>query len=198
MNMNTKQLVLEAANALLSRPDAPALYQQLVDVLSLPGKFKVKLADEASVLNPLLTMARNDRPRFDGVIALVEQKREASGLEPLQAPKENKFDKNEYQRLLMAERRVRMVKAADIENMRRPASGQLVGSARLDFMRRQQSKWMERFETLLQGAFGPGPISKDDRAKTAAEFWATVDQELAESEAAVMRWIQNGRKGIAP
>lgn len=196
--MDTKQLVLDAANALLKHPEAPALYQQLVDVLSLPGKFKVKLADEASVLNPLLTMARNDRPRFDGIIALIEQKRADKGMEPLQAPKENKFDKNEYQRLIMAERRVRMTKAADIENMRRPASGQLVGSARLDFMRRAQAKWMERFDALLNGAFGPGPIRKEDRTKTATEFWATVDRELAESEAAVMRWVQNGRKGIAP
>ena len=196
--MDTKQLVLEAANTLLKHPAAPQLYQQLVDVLALPAKFKVKLADEASVLNPLLTMARNDRPRFDSVIALVEQKRAASSLEPLQPPKDHKFDKNEYQRLLMAERRVRMTKAADIENRCRPASGQLVGSARLDFMRRAQAKWMERFEALLLDKFGPGPICKDDRTQLSMEFWATVDQELDEHEAAVMRWVQNGRKGVAP
>jgi len=196
--MDTKQYILDAANTLLNHPDAPALHKQLTDVLALPSRLKVKLADDAAVLNPLLTMARNDRPRFDRVIALVERRRLDRMLPPLVAPKEDKFDLNAYQRLLMAERRVRMTKAADIENMRRPTSGKLVGSARLDFMRRQQSKWMERFNTRLRGEFGSGPISKEARAQASKEFWSTVDQELTDAESRVARWIQGGRTGVAP
>jgi len=196
--MDNKQLVLDAANALINDPSASEMYHQLIEVLRLPSGLKVKLADEASVLNPLLKLGRDDIIKFNRVIDMVELRREARGLEPLKTPPDNKFDKNEYQRVLMAERRVRMVKAAEVENLQRPPSGQLVGNARMDFIKMQQSKWSKRLKERLEATFGLGPISKKDRAKVSEDFWAEIDQELEAAEEAVLRWIQNGRKGSPP
>jgi hypothetical protein len=113
-------------------------------------------------------------------------------------PGEAPFNKNEYQRKLMAERRARTVKASEVENLRRPPSGQLIGHARMEFQRVQQKKWSTRLDELVATRLGAGPVAKADRARIAEEFWASVDQELDEAQAAVYQWIQSGRKGPAP
>jgi hypothetical protein len=197
--VDTKQHILDAANVLINDQDASGLFQQLLDVLLLPDKYKVKLDGAASVLNPLLRLAREDNVKFSRVIDMVELRRSARGMTALRPdPSEKKFDKNEYQRKLMAERRVRMVKAAELENLRRPPSGQLIGHARMDFQRVQQNKWSNQLATCITNQLGTGPISKEARAKVAETFWDSVDGQLADDEAAVLRWIQTGRKGPAP
>ena len=197
--MDNKQLLLDAANVLINDPQASTLYKQLMDVLGLPDTLPVKLAGDASALNPLLNLGRQNRDKLNRVIDMVELRREARGMEPLRLPTaEKKFDKNEYQRKLMADRRVRMVKASDIENLRRPPSSQLIGHSRMEFQRVQQGKWSARLAARVTQQLGAGPASKEDRARVSEQFWAEVDQELAEAEAAVLRWIQSGRKGPAP
>ena len=197
--MTDKHLLAEAANTLIHSSEAPEMYQTLLEVLGLPLKLPVKLTGEASVLNPLLAMARRDRGAFDRVIDLIESKRASREMSPLRQPQEEKkFDKNRYQAELMAERRSRAVKAASIENLRRPPSGQLVGNSRMDFMQMQLGKWSTRFKLICDAAKTGKTLSKARRQALSAEFLEAIDRELEESEAAVYRWIQNGRKGECP
>lgn len=197
--MTDKQQLAEAANTLIHDNKAPEMFKTLLDVLGLPPTLPVKLSGEASVLNPLLTMARNDREAFNRVIDLIESKRASREMSPLRQPvTEAKFDKNKYQAELMAERRVRQIKAVDIENLRRPPSAQLEAHPRMEFMRVQQSKWMRQLEAQLAARKTGKTITKAQRQEISAQFWQGIDRELEEAEAAVYRWIQNGRKGEAP
>lgn len=194
-----KQHELDAANLLLKAPDAPALFKMLMEVLALPDRLKVKLADDAAPLNPLLALARRDRNRFDRLIAVIEDKLAALGRDPLAPPNAPKvFDKNEYQRELMAQIRQRTFKAAATENLRRPPSGQLVGHARLDFMKAQHRKWMSRLEAHLAAAKTGKTMTKARRQELSTVFWEQIDRELEAEEAAVYQWIQNARRGLAP
>ena len=197
--MTDKEQLAESANALLHNLEAPELYRTLLEVLGLPLKLPVKLTGEAAVLNPLLAMARRDRETFTRVIDLIETKRADRELPPLRGLAEKaKFDKNTYQAELMAERRSRAVKAVDIENLRRPPSSQLVGHPRMEFMRVQQGKWMEQLNVHLTAQKTGKTMTKAQRQAISEPFWAQVDRELEEAEAAVYRWIQNGRKGECP
>lgn len=197
--MTDKQQLAEAANALIHSPEAPEMYQTLLEVLALPLKLPVKLSGGMSILNPLLAAARRDREAFDKVIDLIESRRASRAMEPLRPlTPEHKFDKNEYQRELMAERRVRQIKAVDIENLRRPPSAQLVGHPRMEFMRVQQGKWMAQLNALLDASSDGKTMAKSQRQEASAAFWASIDRHLEETEAAVYRWIQTGRKGEAP
>lgn len=197
--MTEKQLLAEAANTLINDNKAPEMFKTLLDVMGLPPTLPVKLSGEASVLNPLLTMARRDREAFNRVIDLIESKRASREMSPLRQPEtETKFDKNEYQRELMADRRVRQIKALDIENLRRPPSSQLIGHPRMEFMRVQQGKWTDQLETLLAAHKTGKTMTKAKRQEISAQFWQGIDLQLEETEAAVYRWIQTGRKGEAP
>lgn len=197
--MTDKHLLAEAANTLIHSSEAPEMYQTLLEVLGLPLKLPVKLTGDASVLNPLLAMARRDRSAFDRVIDLIESKRASREMSPLRQPRtEAKFDKNEYQRELMADRRVRQIKALDIENLRRPPSSQLIGHPRMEFMRVQQGKWTDQLEAILVANKTGKTMTKAKRQAISAQFWQGIDRELEESEAAVYRWIQSGRKGECP
>lgn len=191
--------IAAAANILLKHPEAPELFKMLTDVLALPDRLKVRLSEDAAVLNPLLYVARQDRSRFDRLIAVVEDKRASLGRPPLRPDADDApFDKNKYQRELMASIRVRTFKAAATENLRRPPSGQLIGAARLDFMKVQRKKWMARLDPMLAAARAGGTMTKEQRQAISGKFWDQVDAELEADEAAVHNWIQSGRRGPAP
>lgn len=197
--MTDKEQLAESANALLHDPQAPEMYHTLLEVLGLPLKLPVKLTGDAAVLNPLLALARRDRETFTRVIDLIESKRARQELPPLRCPLEKaKFDKNKYQRELMAERRSRAVKAVDIENLRRPPSSQLIGHPRMEFMRVQLGKWSARFDERVAAVKVGKTMPKAQRQTLAAEFLDSLDRELEIAEAAVYRWIQSGRKGECP
>lgn len=213
-----RQHEVTAANVLLKHPEAPALYEQMVKLLSLPDTVKAVLYDEGALLNPLIRLARRDRTRYNTVISVIEAKRAEQGFAPLVPDVDDKFDKNKYQRELMASIRLRTFKAAAIENLRRPPSGQLIGHSRLEFMRVQRGKWMAQLEALLEakrveiknktvpGATRPGDglhkwattMTKNQRQIISGQFWDRVDQELEEAEAKVYQWMQSGRVGPAP
>lgn len=197
--MEDREKLLLAANTLLRGAEAVELYRNLLDVAVLPRNLPVKLTGEAADLNPLLALYRADKAAFDNLIARIDARREQQSLPPLNAaPPKKKFDKNAYQRELMASIRSHTIPAARIENLRRPPSGQLVGAARLEFMRQQGKKWSVRLKAAIDAISDGRPISRDTRRMATDRFWGWIDKELAEQEAEVMRWIQNGRKGEAP
>jgi hypothetical protein len=197
--MQNKQDLLDAANILLRSPEAESLYKTLRSVTALPPNLPIKLSGGYIDLNPLLTLFRHDPTKFGTLMDHVDTRREQLGVPRLQCePVEVKFDKTDYQRDLMAERRRRQTRAAELENMKRPASEQLVGHAREDFMRMQQKRWTVRLEATLDTVRLGKTMTKEARQQISARFWDTVDRETDESELTVTRWVQDGRKGTCP
>lgn len=184
--MIDKTLLLEAVNALVKTEDATELFESFEAVARLPADLPVKLSGDAAVLNPLLALRRQDRTKFDGVIELIEGKREAAELPPLRQPDTPRgFDKVEYQRLFMDQKRQREGRAAAIENLRRPGRDKLVGTPRLEFMRVQASKWKEVRDGALRDAREAAgrTLSKAEVRDVLDAVWQTVDRELDAAEA---------------
>lgn len=197
--MEIKQQKMEAANLLLTNPNAPQMFAAMLEVAKLPDNLPVKLTGEASALNVLIPDYRTNRDSFDRLISLVEAKRAQYNMEPLiplVPPK--KFDKNEYQRGLMAVRRDRGLAAANTENLRRPPSAQLIGNSRLDFAKTRLTQWGKQLRAEIDALSGGKPMSKARRKEISEAFWSRVETQLIEDEASVLRWIQSGRKGEAP
>lgn len=193
--MNDKQELLQAANALLQFENAGGMFAALTKVMALPQNLPVDLSGNAAVLNPLLRLYRRDPLAYNGLMERIEARRAERGLPPLAEPGASGFDKNTYQAALMAEIRSRLFIAARVENLRRPPSSQLVGNARLEFMRGQRKKWMDRLKARLD--LEPTPLPKSRRREISADFWENIDAELETAVADAHRWIQNGRKATA-
>jgi hypothetical protein len=186
--MIDKTLLLEAVNTLVRSDDAGRLFADFEAVARLPPDLPIKLSGDAAVLNPLLALRRQDRAKFDGVIELIESKREAAGAPPLRTPETPKgFDKVEYQRLFMDQKRHRERRAVLVENMRRPGRDKLIGNARLEFMRVQAAKWKEVRDAALNAARETAgrTLAKAEVQEVLSAFWQKIDRELDDAEAEI-------------
>ena len=133
--------LIDSVNALVQDHNAQELYDTLTAVAFLARVHPIALTEHADILNPLLTLNRNDPDAFLRVLDLVDDKRVQAGLEPLRKVQESTYDKTEYMRNFMDAKRQRQRRAAEIENMFRAEADRLVGRARLDFMDAQSAKW---------------------------------------------------------
>lgn len=182
-----KQLVLEAVNDLIADPDPRPKVEAMDAVYQLSNRHPVRLAGHLSVLNPLLTIRRADEQAWEGIKRLIDEKRALRGLRPCWSePEPEAFldRKPAYQRDLMRERRYRMGRASNIENMQRPAHEQLRGDARMDFERMAHNKWAARRDEFLAKAVEAqgSPLTRARAAELRDEFWRMIDAELDEKE----------------
>lgn len=96
-------------------------------------------------------------------------------------------DKTAYMREFMQTKRIRMRRAAEIENLVRPPRDRLIGRAHLDFMDAVAAKWKaemdRRVEVARQAADG-GRLPKETLDAVRQQFWDTVDLQLSEAEQA--------------
>lgn len=179
-------------NILVQADNAGEMFEALQDVIPLARRLGVRLDGPLAVLNPLVALAVSNPEHYDNVLYLVETKREAAGLAPLD-PLRNaaeKFDKTEYQANFMQQKREREKRAAEIENMMRREQDRLVGKARLEFMQAQSAKWKRELDakiiTARAQSGAPGPDGKPSRIKKAQldairrSHWDAIDRELDE------------------
>lgn len=181
MEAQDKQLLLEAVNALIQSPQAHEWYDALTAAVPLAQRHPIKLSDGPAVLNPLLKLRLQDKIAYERVIGLVDQHRAKLGYDPLVPPVEPAgYDKVEYMREFMEQKRVRQRLAADTENLLRPERDKLVGNHRLEFMRRQSAKWKAQLDSHLQHAreASGGSLTKEQDRAARAAFWATIDRDL--------------------
>jgi hypothetical protein len=159
------------------------------------ARFRVRNPDawlgyELEPLNALVELASSDPKGFEGVQELIDGKRRDKGLRAIWPDKsEERFDKVEYQRILMQERRRRTGRAVDIENMQRPEKDRLVGTKRLEFENRTLARWGEELQTLLDNAraLNGGSLTRDQQRAIRDNFWSGVDQKLDDTESEVRR-----------
>ena len=181
--MSDRENLLQAVNLLILDDNAPTYYDALTIVAPIRENLPIGLTGPAEVLMPLVHMYRTDRDAYDRVLDLVDRKREMRGWPPLQ-PAPKGFDKVEYQRQFMDQKRQRERRAVEIENMLRPERDKLIGNARNDFMRHQSRKWKQRRDDMLEAArVAKGSrLSQDEYKGVIAGLWALVDQELDKLE----------------
>ncbi len=185
-----KQSVLEAVNDLIADPDPRPKVEALDVVFEVSNRHPVKLAAGMAVLNPLLRLRRENPQGWEGVKTLIDTKRAIKGLKPCwPAPEPESFDKPEYQRQLMAERRERPRRAVDLENMQRPAHAQLRGKPRLEYMDRTFAKWAAKRDRHLEACAEQkgSKLTREEAAQARDDFWRTVDRRMDEAEAAIRR-----------
>ena len=183
--MNSQHSLPDACAVLISHPDAVALFKTLQDVARLPANLPIELSGDSAVLNPLLALYRADRKGFDATLMLIENKRELKGRPPLAQPNApEKFDKDEYQRVFMDQKRVRERRAAEIENDPRPAKDRLRGNARIEFMRQQSARWKVRRDQVINAARAAcgGTLDQEHYNTILEQFWAGINDELTEME----------------
>lgn len=176
--------IRDALNVLIASPDARHLYNSLVTVAALQIAHPVWLGGEAEALNPLIDAYRNHREWFDRQMEKVDARRREALLAPLAPETDDGFDKVSYMREFMHTKRLRMRRAADIENLVRPARDRVIGRARTDFMDAQAAKWRaeldERVEAARESVGGRVPRETLDAVRQA--FWDDVDARLDAAE----------------
>lgn len=181
--MNRLEL-MNAVNLLSTSPHAQLLYGLLRAVIQAAVQRPLKTDDlQVGFLDAFVQLAVEDKGKYDAVIELVKRKRDELGLEPLEEPTPDKgFDKGEYQRDFMFEKRLRENFAADIENMIRPARDTLRGRTRMDFMQMQSRRWKEELDAALDTVRSHTPqggrASKDDLNAVRNTFWRNIDIQL--------------------
>ena len=183
---NASNETWRAVVALLATdPIAPVNYQALLATARLAKLHPVALTGEMAPLNHLVTLQTADPAAFARFMALVEKKRAMLGLSPLEDVKEDRFDKQEYMKHFMAQKRQRTTQAADIENLVRGNRNPLRGIPRLEFMRVQAAKWNEELERRINAvreSGGGGRIPKEKLDALRTQFWAWVDSQLDTAE----------------
>ena len=189
-----KQALLEAINDLIHDQSATFKVNALDEVGKLNRLYPVRLAGDLSILNPILTLVKEDPEAWDKVKSLIDRKRAVAGFDPLwpeSKPLSFADRKNEYQRQLMAKRRERANRAADIENMQRSERDQLIGNARLEFMRTVTNTWGKQRDARIEQAKSAAgrKLTKAELDTIRDRFWESVDTQLDEKEALVRREI---------
>lgn len=178
--MENRQAPIEAIDALVFDARAQRYYKSMMEVTKIPEELYVGLVYPATVVSPVLQLLREDPQGFDNVMELVDSKRKDRGWEPLTPDKPQGFDRNEYQREFMRNKRDRERRAVEIENYLRHARDKLIGSARLEFMRRVGNTWKKRRDQLLEDARAAhgGTLSQEQVRTILAKFWQQIDVEL--------------------
>lgn len=186
----SKQALVDAVGALVDLDNERA--QRYGHAVESMARFRARHPDawlgyELEPLNPLVALAETDTDGFSRVQLLIDEKRRARGAAPIWPDAaERGFDKPEYQRLLMQERRQRSRRALEIENMRRPERARLMGNARLEFENRVIAGWGNQLRDNLDKARkeAGGRLPKERLASIREAFWKRIDSQLDEEHEA--------------
>lgn len=184
---NKREALLRAVSRLVEDPDAVRLFDSLSTIARLARVHPVRMTGDAEDLNPLLDLSLEDPTAYERVLALIESKRARLGHGALVPPKETGFDKADYMRQFMDQKRQRQRRAAAIENMLRPERDKLVGRARLDFMDIRAAEWKSELDVLLARAresLGQR-LPREHLDAVRSQFWASIDKRLDDLEQGV-------------
>lgn len=179
---NLREALREAVVLLVENPEAKRLYDALEATVQVAKAHHpyVRLVADAAPLNAMLDIAPLYPRVLEKLVAITDLKRVKIGLLRLVPEKHEEFDKVGYMRQFMAQKRARLVRAAELENRQRPARDRLIGRARLDFMDRCAAEWKRGLDALFfkarnaQGRQLPKDIAETIRA----QFWTSVDLRL--------------------
>lgn len=190
MTTDDTEALVTALNVLINSDDARHLYLSLMTVAGLRIAHQVWFSDDAAVLNPLLALARRNPKRLETLIEKVDAKRREALKAPLVDAPDDGFDKTEYMRQFMYEKRLRERRAAELENLQRDPKDRLIGRPRLAFMETQAAKWKAELDSRMKAAraaLGGKRLPLETDRTLREQFWAGIDKALDDLEAEINR-----------
>lgn len=181
--MHETQALLAAVNTLISTDQHTFMREAVEAVIAMRSRYPVVFEGKLATLNPLVKLHGEDPVSYDRVRELIDTKRAREGSPPLWPdPEQEKFDKVEYQRQLMATRRRIARIALDIENAQRRERDRLIGSARLEFENKVLSEWGAELEKRLDALReqAGGRLTKEVANNYRKNYWRQVEDSLEE------------------
>lgn len=173
----------EAATHMANHEEAVATYRHMDSLLTKVPDVPARLSEGHAWANPLLRLQASDPITYQTIIAWVDRKRQERGLTPLFSL-DVEFDKTEYMREYMANKRARERRAVDLENKHRAERDKLAGVTRHAFLKKLTADWLTKRDTLLdkmRTARGRR-LTKEELQGALTQFWAAVDDELEAAE----------------
>ena len=154
--------VVEAINLLIECDRYARIVNEMTSILESWDQHPMAYADKLSPLNILLKIGLESRDTFERILKLIEEKRK-------QRPKQRRQD---YQRELMQQRRARIAKAIDLEEL---LHGTMAADAKKKFVEAIQRRWADAKAKFLSAK---GELSWDQKNRFTQEFWSSVDKKL--------------------
>ena len=130
-------------------------------------------------LNALVDVGLHNKEALAKLVELARQKRRA-------VPTSRRVD---YQRELMREKRERLYKAVELEELVRGAP--LKGAAKSKYMAGVQSKWMQERNAFIAAK---GNLTWKQRNEAASAFWQQVDGKLEADLAESQKSLSKSKK----
>lgn len=159
----TKAQIAAAANYLVNARDYAAKVKQIAEVIGNWRELHTFFTGERECLNALVNLGLQYPDKLAKLYEIIEDKRK-------QVPV---LRRNEYQRGFMAQARVRMNKALEIEAL--VEGHPLSATDRQARATRIKGEWAKCKQAYLEGK---GSLDWKGRNEATSEFWAHVDAEL--------------------
>lgn len=163
--MTRKEDVVSAINLLIHAKDFAARVKELEEVIDRWEERPMIYSGHLMVLNALLDVGLEDREAFNRLIRLADERRKL-------IPAMKRVD---YQRDLMRERRARIAKAIELQELRLGAMDRI---AKEKFTKDIQARWRKARDEHIKKL---GKLDWKQRNDAASEFWTMIDSNLETS-----------------
>lgn len=173
-HMPKKQQIVEAMNHLITSSNYAKLINEMTQIIEKWDSQPAVYSGHMAALNPIIDIGLQNRDAFEKLLKLVEQKRRL-------APTTKRAD---YQRQLMRERRARLSKALELEEL---SQGPLTTSRKRELEKHLSSTWGEARRKFIAEK---GEISWAERNQASHEFWDNIDRQLDTS-------LQSARRRVS-
>lgn len=160
--MADKDERLAAVNMLIYAQDYNKKIRGIRDMIANYDEFPTRFYGVLSPLNSLVDIGLSDQQAFNRIVALIERKRR-------QAPQAKR---RKYQANLMLERRHRLKKAIELQEL---TKGVMSEDSRAAYGKALQLRWRQERDAYVKAK---GDISWAERNEAASEFWAKIDETL--------------------
>ena len=163
--MVRREDVVDAVNFLIHSKECTARINEISEVIDRWDERPMIYTGHLTHLNALIDIGVEDREAFEKVVALINERRKL-------IPAMRRID---YQRDLMRERRARVAKAIELQELRH---GPMDTKAKRRLEKELGERWREAQQEFLKKK---GRMTWEQRNEAKREFWQTVDRNLDEN-----------------
>lgn len=159
-----KERIADGLTLLANTKEFAKRVKQLHDIIADWEDTPLLFGGALEPLNALIDVGLAKPEALGKLIELAEKKRRS-------VPETKRID---YQRELMREKRERLYRAVELEELVRGSP--LKGAARQRYMTEKQARWMDERAAFIESK---GVLSWKERNEAAGQFWRQVDEQLA-------------------
>lgn len=164
-NMVRREDVVAAVNYLIHAKESTTRINEITEVINRWEERPMIYAGHLMVLNALIDIGVEDREAFEKLVKLINDRRKL-------IPVMRRVD---YQRDLMRERRARMAKAVELQELRH---GKMDKKSKARFQKEIAARWSQAQKDYLKKK---GKLSWEQRNAARREFWQIIDRNLDEN-----------------